>query len=176
MNVGNTKSLLLLEWWPKQQGHKYKLCYISLIYIHKNCKIIKFGNRIYSTLSEYYIRKFKYNKGFKNNFWHSYKKLVSWICTATSNLLADGVQVNISEIWVNTNCSFNDFGTYDACARIQVDLNGAKGPNTIGRDVFLFALKENGLFPYGCDDLSYCASHQGWGCACKVIRENAMNY
>jgi len=91
-------------------------------------------------------------------------------------ILADGVQVNISEIWVNTNCSFNDFGTYDACARIQVDLNGAKGPNTIGRDVFLFALKENGLFPYGCDDLSYCASYQGWGCACKVLRENAMNY
>jgi len=59
---------------------------------------------------------------------------------------------------------------------IFVDLNGDKKPNRYGRDTFLFALKENGLYPAGCD-YDFCVGKpSGWGCACKVLRENAMNY
>jgi len=80
-------------------------------------------------------------------------------------------------------CSNSVDGSTNRCALIWVDLNGAKKPNTIGRDLFFFVIKENGLYPNGCDDDRYCDANsttgnfgKGYGCACKVLREGAMNY
>ena len=78
------------------------------------------------------------------------------------------------------NCSTSAYGLRNLCASIQVDVNGAKGPNEWGRDLFSFGLKENGLYPAGCDDtMNYKCGDAGASnasCACQVIRENAMNY
>ena len=97
----------------------------------------------------------------------SFKKLI----------LADGVNVSFES---NTNCNFDDSssaGVKDGCGFIQADINGEKGPNIIGIDVFEFVLKENGLYPDGCDYDNLCdKNHSGYACTCKVIRENAMNY
>ena len=76
---------------------------------------------------------------------------------------------------VSSDCSNSGSGTKNACLSVLVDVNGAKGPNVVGRDTFFFALKEDGLFPTGCD-YNNCAPSSGWGCTCKVIRENAINY
>ena len=73
-------------------------------------------------------------------------------------------------------------GTYKACAKIWTDINGEKGPNKIGRDAFEFTIKENMLVPSGCDYWAGCGMFSndqmsgGWGCACRVLRENAINY
>ena len=96
--------------------------------------------------------------------------------TARYNLiLADGSVMSVYNNPVSSDCSNSGSGTNNACLSVLVDVNGAKGPNVVGRDTFSFALKEDGLFPTGCD-YNNCAPSSGWGCTCKVIRENAMNY
>lgn len=93
-------------------------------------------------------------------------------------ILADGVQVIFSEL--NLNCTkTNDtqYGSKDFCMFIDVDLNGERKPNAIGRDEFEFVLKNNGLYPSGCDFDGLCdKEHSGYACACKVLREGAINY
>ncbi len=81
----------------------------------------------------------------------------------------------------------------------QIDVNGLKGPNKLGRDVFLFYISDDGnLYPYGGKDVavhihaggllwntyhSYCGLPEGSGavsgvgCAARVMAEGwKMNY
>ena len=75
--------------------------------------------------------------------------------------------------------------------QVLVDVNGFKGPNTIGKDIYFFSLKSNTNQPYygtnlyvpGCHDNNYtkqvhitnnnykedCKSGTGWGCSRMVI-------
>ncbi|MBR6164080.1 type II secretion system protein [bacterium] len=92
-------------------------------------------------------------------------------------VLADGTQILFGS--ADSTCQVNGAGngTQNGCARVWVDLNGMKKPNTFGKDVFEFVLKENGLYPAGCD-VNACNNNNssGFGCACKVLREGAINY
>ena len=98
----------------------------------------------------------------------TYRKLV----------LADGVQLLFA--YRSYNCNNTEQGSYNVCGSIMVDINGHKGPNKRGLDNFAFVLKENGLYPRGCDneDESECQdrTQKGRGCACRVLREGAINY
>lgn len=91
-------------------------------------------------------------------------------------ILADGTQIMIETKHDTCNGSFN--GSTDYCAPIWVDINGEKKPNIIGRDVFIFVLKEKGLYPAGCDkeDAICETTSNGKACTCRVLREGAMNY
>ena len=91
-------------------------------------------------------------------------------------VLADGVSVMFAD--ADPQCPDISSGkVLNLCGTIVVDVNGMKNPNQYGRDLFFFALKEDGLYPYGCDS-AFCneSDSEGSGCACKVLRENAMNY
>ena len=116
---------------------------------------------------------YKYLKGGSRDGFHSRTDIYSV-------LLNDGVSLTFG--WTDggacTNAaSYSNVGSENKCAYMHADINGQKGPNTIGRDIFIFALKENGLYPGGCDEDTHChSSAQGWGCACQVLKENAMNY
>ena len=88
-------------------------------------------------------------------------------------VMADGAQLYIST--VSDSCSDNNFGGQNVCGHIFVDINGSKKPNKFGKDFFLFELREDGLHPTGCET-DTCSGVYAYGCACKVIRENAMNY
>jgi len=63
-----------------------------------------------------------------------------------------------------------------------VDVNGDKGPNTFGKDVFGFALDKKGLIPFGVgNDSQNCSrtinnNTSGYGCTHKVLQEGAINY
>jgi len=81
-------------------------------------------------------------------------------------------------------------------AIFSVDVNGKKGPNMIGRDIFQFnVFKKAGLKPFGVladhdenikittDELNAASGYgcnskggEGWYCAAKVLAEGAMNY
>jgi prepilin-type N-terminal cleavage/methylation domain-containing protein len=68
------------------------------------------------------------------------------------------------------------------CGEIHIDVNGATGPNQIGRDHFYFWITRNGIFPdgmngdtYSCD-ISSTTLPTSKGCAYKVLSEGAMNY
>ncbi|MCM1339201.1 MAG: hypothetical protein NC191_05985 [Muribaculaceae bacterium] len=59
-----------------------------------------------------------------------------------------------------------------------VDVNGLSKPNQIGRDIFWFAMYDDGkLLPYNIDDTSDCSKEgKGYSCAARVIKEGKMNY
>lgn len=63
-----------------------------------------------------------------------------------------------------------------------VDVNGNKPPNTIGRDIFCFALSKTKLIPFGIEDNSKNCdktiknNYSGYGCTYKVLQEEAINY
>ena len=102
---------------------------------------------------------------------------VTWSAESSSYrklILADGTQVMFAN--ASNNCTGNWIGSADVCAHIFVDINGEKTPNKRGRDLFTFDLKENGLYPAGCNVDDCIGNKQGTGCTCKVLREGAMNY
>ena len=85
-------------------------------------------------------------------------------------IIADGVQVMFTPTWFTPGCT-------DRCALIHIDVNGERKPNQQGRDVFTFVLYSDGLRPFDCTNDSQCdVNGRGLGCACKVLREGAMNY
>ena len=62
-----------------------------------------------------------------------------------------------------------------------VDVNGPKGPNQIGRDIFIFRAKKNTnstIVPFNINDTSDCnTAGQGTSCAAKIIADGwKMNY
>jgi len=63
------------------------------------------------------------------------------------------------------------------CGWVFVDVNGYKGPNTYGKDIFIVYIQENKVEPANYDDetgaspTNYChASSSGYGCAAKVLQ------
>jgi len=91
-------------------------------------------------------------------------------------ILSDGTQVAFND-GNYPDCNHDEHGSTGMCSAIIIDVNGEKGPNTWGRDVYYFALKADGLYPGGCDTGNLCGPDKnGEGCACRVLRENAINY
>lgn len=73
--------------------------------------------------------------------------------------------------------------TFNYCALLYVDINGAKGPNKMGRDVFYFNIMPNAqLSPSSGQnptiDLNDCTtSGRGKSCSCSIIKNSwQMNY
>ena len=103
-------------------------------------------------------------------------------------ILSDGTTISFQ--FGNTDCNKVNTGCHglvNYCSTIVVDINGSKKPNTWGRDIFMFGLKKDGLYPAGVDetDTSYknscsinssACGNQGGGCAARVIAEGDMNY
>lgn len=61
---------------------------------------------------------------------------------------------------------------------IIIDVNGPKGPNQWGKDLFYFAFNPNTKTfhaNYGDNDCG-AGSNNGVGCSGKVVKENAINY
>lgn len=86
--------------------------------------------------------------------------------------LADGMNLEF-DVWS---------GAYSkSFAMFYVDINGDKGPNMFGRDVFQFDVdSEKGtIIPHsgieGCDKTS-TALTAGLGCAAKVLKEEKIDY
>ena len=73
---------------------------------------------------------------------------------------------------------------------IRVDVNGFKGPNTVGKDIFAFSLRGNNLVPAGIANedkdedtlhaelcnLASTASYNGYACTAWVIYYENMDY
>lgn len=76
-------------------------------------------------------------------------------------------------------------GTLTRCGTIEMDVNGVKPPNKIGRDVFGVVVLSNGtVVPSGtydtpaavAADCTTSAGGNGWMCSSKVIKEDKENY
>ena len=90
-------------------------------------------------------------------------------------VFADGMQFAVEPVMYKNCSSGRDAGISNWCAQIYIDVNGAKKPNIVARDLFSFMLTENGIRPSGCD-YDKCLQGDNRTCTCKVLREGAMNY
>lgn len=94
---------------------------------------------------------------------------------------------NGSIVWVGamglTLCDSHPNNTnVNACGGFFTDVNGLKGPNVLGRDVFGGWITNEGLLPWGALDQnntaaplynkdSCSATNEGWGCALKALSD-----
>ncbi len=64
-------------------------------------------------------------------------------------------------------------GFANGCGSITIDVNGFKGPNTIGRDIFAIDILEDRIVPVGSKNLANeCStSNAGRGCAAKYLSQ-----
>lgn len=70
------------------------------------------------------------------------------------------------------NCSNTSVSpNYTVCAILYIDINGFKGPNTVGKDIYRAYIVPDGLKPYGTDGDYYKGSCEttGFGCAAKYL-------
>jgi len=59
------------------------------------------------------------------------------------------------------------------CYRFLVDVNGLKGPNTAGKDVYWASIYNNGIAkPYGSGSTPSCPSGNGLDCSTKYLYSN----
>lgn len=91
-------------------------------------------------------------------------------------VLADGtlLRMEVSK----SDCSFDMTpynGNYTRCAYINVDINGFKPPNKIGKDIFDFDVLPNRILPYGSmpvDSTKVCSATStanGWDCGVTYL-------
>jgi len=97
--------------------------------------------------------------------------------------LADGSLLATSSYG---SCTVHNWGStlalQNPCGDYYVDINGSKGPNKFGYDLFMFYLTMYGIVPAGSQpDIGYrfssCkTSASGYGCSAWVIYNENMDY
>lgn len=100
----------------------------------------------------------------------------SYTGTDAGLLLNNGAML-IFEAW--SSCDYpidNVAGRDPACGNIVVDVNGFKGPNRVGKDVFKIWVQENKVRPTGSlnDGYPVCENtgkYGGWTCATKYLSQ-----
>ncbi len=92
--------------------------------------------------------------------------------------LSDGMSVGIFGRFAYINVGNND-ALQNCLGHISVDVNGNKGPNTLGKDVFQFWVTKYGILPIGTinDSLSFSTCRTtGQGCTAWVIAKGNVDY
>ena len=136
-----------------------------------------------------------------DDFMNNYFKIVkacgkNWTdCFSTEYKKSDGSSINVmadvnrdTRAYVLANGVFvNIIPDSLKSTQIHIDVNGAKGPNIVGRDIFALRLYNNGLLDDDCTEApcstetreanfnSYCKISSGttwWGCFGKILNDN----
>lgn len=107
-------------------------------------------------------------------------------------ILADGMM--IGSLVLSDDCT-NQMGDKESlqhqCGEYMVDVNGEKGPNKYGKDIFIFVLTIDGIMPTGLDDFENSAQSnwsyafeagclasdaKGGGCSAWVLANSNLDY
>lgn len=105
-------------------------------------------------------------------------------------ILQDGTIIGTFSYDPDCNSNQGDGPLQNVCGVIYVDVNGAKKPNIVGRDLFSFYITKTGLVPEGSNNglasdgngsVASCDADSGTyeasiGCTAKVIDESTMDY
>lgn len=92
-----------------------------------------------------------------------------------SAILNNGALVTVYSL--QDDCLFATFGggTFYVCGHIKVDVNGFKGPNVVGRDIFEMWIQKDRLMPKGTQgdgrENTCNASNTGEGCAAFYLKQ-----
>jgi prepilin-type N-terminal cleavage/methylation domain-containing protein len=86
--------------------------------------------------------------------------------------LSDGTLLTF-QLWDGTCEDSTSFTGFKLCGFITVDINGFKGPNTVGKDIFAIWISSNRISPVGYDDVTHgaCETSTGWGCTAQRLKE-----
>lgn len=81
--------------------------------------------------------------------------------------------------WHNSACDYTDANSSNyKCGWMAIDINGFKGPNIFGKDLFVFTAQNGKVLPMGMTgDIgnmltctgSETGNYSGWGCAAKYL-------
>lgn len=85
-------------------------------------------------------------------------------------LLTNGALVGMRS--ETADCTYNVIGT-PICGSIYIDVDGFKGPNTIGKDIYVVWIQERILRPAGSNDIyiDTCAGTRGFGCSALYLKQ-----
>jgi len=87
-------------------------------------------------------------------------------------ILADGSMIIMKDKVGICNFGTGDGPLNETCALFGIDVNGAKPPNTRGKDYFLFWITKTGIYPFGSfNDGNICVGNDSNGCAYKYLYE-----
>lgn len=166
-NTDKFKYLKLYECNPTVVSHDGSTQTCLRPYFAKYFKIVKDNAGLSSSSEEFYP--YKSTKNLKGN----------------TNILVGMLGVTAYYCFISTDsilyCPFTFAGLGDAL----IDVNATKGPNQIGRDIFLLKRNADGVYvPKGGDTWNdssssdYCNPETGlgYGCAARVIQEGTINY
>jgi prepilin-type N-terminal cleavage/methylation domain-containing protein len=94
-------------------------------------------------------------------------------------ILNDGILITF--MLLGGNCEETTYTNYKYCGHITFDVNGFKGPNTVGKDIFAIWISSNSIHPVGYNDVyqGYCGADAGtanyykagWGCTAQRLKE-----
>lgn len=145
------------------------------------------------TAYERYISKVKSCDQWSNlgSCWHNYSNF-SWLNGTTitnswdnmnGSVLSDGTLIQY-QYW-SANCN-TAIGSLNVCGEIYADVNGFKGPNVYGKDIFSALVLSNRIVPRGIDGdeynpVNHCIQppnagyndpdNNGKACSAKVLME-----
>jgi len=95
----------------------------------------------------------------------------SWMNSTPSAILSNGTSINF--YFASSDCTSTWHGIQN-CGAINVDVNGLKKPNTVGKDIFALHVRKDGIVPFGSLDdvftpLGCSTSYEGWGCSADYL-------
>lgn len=115
------------------------------------------------------------------NVWYGLNKSPQSWGGRSSAMISNGALIEFENN--SNNCTNTTNTTFPVCGSVTIDVNGFKGPNTIGRDIFRFWITQSSLVPMGisgdtssintykCD-----TSSRGDSCTQKILQESAITY
>jgi len=130
------------------------------IKISKDCGMNKYDKNDERTKCWSNAVAFKYNGGSRGDMNALYNSLYSFITADGFSVYLYAYDCTLNEANEATNLNLNQ-----ACARMIIDVNGLKGPNNIGRDIFWFYItngKGPALYPDGGSEWQYNGSPSNW--------------
>jgi prepilin-type N-terminal cleavage/methylation domain-containing protein len=136
-----------------------------------------------SCLKNLYLPYLNYTKscGPNNGCWHEVYKFkhldgtpVNWGDeTYNGVILTNGAIIDFNEM--RSDCSYSK-GSITVCGQINIDVNGLKTPNVVGKDIFRIHLLYNSILPAGSTGDTYSplnecnnSSPNCWGCSSKYL-------
>ena len=108
-----------------------------------------------------YLRGGVYNYNYSSNVRY-YKFILSDGSVMMLNKSGDG------------KCNSQSHSVPDVCAVIVHDVNGSKSPNTLGKDIFIYLMNIDGVYPHSSDDCN--KNGAGFGCSGYIIKNGNMSY
>ncbi len=102
----------------------------------------------------------------------------NWVNYDSNNAYYKLILNDGTYMWLRTSksayCATSDSGANDTCGVLWIDINGKNPPNTIAKDIFIFALVKNGVVTTGNDDCN--SSGAGWDCSKYILEQGNMDY